>query len=140
MFLKLKPRNERAPILELINKYNQKLKKIPGINVYLKNVPLIDLNIGPMVRGAYQYLMQSLDSEALYKAADELIEKMRDDPTFQGISTDLEIKTPQINLDIIRDHASSPGIDVQTLEQAFFLASGTRSTGSKRLSTNMMSL
>lgn len=127
IFIRLKPRRERKPINELIKEFNVKLKTIPGINVYLKNVPLIDLNIGPQVRGAYQYLMQSLDAEELYKAAEKLIEKMRNDPIFQGISTDLEIKTPQLNLDIQRDLASTLGIDAISFERGLFLSySGNR--------------
>ena len=53
--------------------------------------------------------MQSLDAQELYKAAQALIDKMRDDPIFVGIATDLEIKTPQINVDIQRDLASLNG-------------------------------
>lgn len=127
VFIRLIPRNERKPITEIIQEFNQKLKKIAGVNVYIKNVPLIDLNIGSQARGTYQYLMQSLDSKELYHAAEELIAKMRDDPTFQGISTDLEIKTPQINLDIQREYAATLGIDVENLETALLLGySGNR--------------
>lgn len=64
------------------------------MNVYLKSVPLIDLNVGVQVRGAYQYLMQSLDSKELYKAADALFEKMREDPVFRGFRQILKSKPP----------------------------------------------
>lgn len=127
VFLTLIPRDERKSIAELSQKYNQKLASIPGVNVYLKSVPLIDLNVGVQVRGAYQYLMQSLDSQELYRAADELYNRMREDPIFQGISTDLEIKTPQINLDIQRELASTLGIDALSFEQSLLLGySGNR--------------
>lgn len=127
VFLTLVPRNERASIAELIQSYNKKLATIPGVNVYLKSVPLIDLNVGAQVRGAYQYLMQSLDSNELYEAADALYNKMRDDPMFQGISSDLEVKTPQINLDIQRELASTLGIDALSFEQSLLLGySGNR--------------
>lgn len=127
VFMRLVPRNERKGIPELIQHYNEILQKIVGVNVYLKNVPLIDLNIGPQVRGAYQYLMQSLDSKQLYHDSDILYQKMRDDPMFQGVSTDLEVKTPQVNLDIQRDYAYSLGVDVQNFEQELLLSySGNR--------------
>lgn len=127
VFLSLVPRSDRPAIPDLIQDYSAKLKKIPGVNIYFKSVPLIDLNIGPQVRGAYQYLMQSLDQNLLYDAAENLITKMRDDPTFQGISTDLEIKTPQINLELQRDLASTLGIDAQSFEQSLLLGySGNR--------------
>lgn len=127
VFLRLAERSKRPSVDILIQEFQKKLKKIPGVNVYLKNVPMIDLNIGPQVRGNYQYLIQSLDQDELYASAEKFIERMRNDSTFQGISTDLEIKTPQINLDIQRDLASSLGINAQIFEQALLLGySGNR--------------
>lgn len=127
LFLTLVPQDKRPSIPELSQTYNKKLATIPGVNVYLKSVPLIDLNVGVQVRGAYQYLMQSLDAKELFESADVLFNKMREDPTFQGISTDLEIKTPQINLDIQRELASTLGIDALSFEQSLFLGySGNR--------------
>ena len=69
--------------------------------------------------------MQSLDSNKLYESAERMIEKMRADPLFQGISTDLEIKTPQVTLDIQRDQAYALGINVQNLEQTLSLSYST---------------
>lgn len=127
MFIQMIPGNQRKSIAEITLELNKKLANIPGINVFLKNVPLIDLNVGPQVRGAYQYLIQSLDPDELYKSATQLIEKMRDDPMFQGISTDLEIKTPQLNLELQRDVASTLGIDAQNFESALLYGfSGNR--------------
>lgn len=127
LFMSLIPQNERKPISSLVQEYNAKLRNVPGVNVYLKNLPLIDLNIGSQVRGAYQYLIQSLDAQALYKGAQALFDKMRSDPMFQGISTDLEIETPQWNLKIDRDLAYSLAIDTETFEQSLLLGySGNR--------------
>lgn len=127
IFIKLISRNQRKPVADIIQELNRKLGIIPGVNVFLKNVPLIDLNIGSQVRGAYQYLIESLDSDELYRSSTVLIDKMRDDPFFQGISTDLEIKTPQLTVDLKRDQASALGIDAQSFENAFLFGfSGNR--------------
>lgn len=127
IFMRLIPRKERKSIIELTQEFGEKTKGIPGLNVYLKNIPLIDLNIGSQVRGSYQYLLQSLDTKELYQTAEALIEKMKHDPNFQGVSSDLEIKTPQITLDIQRDQASALGITAQNFEEALFLSfSGNR--------------
>lgn len=127
LFLKLIPMNKRKNAMELIQDWNEKLNSVPGVSVYLKNVPLIDLNVGSQVRGAYQFLIQSLNTEELYKSSERLFEKMRVDPIFQGISTDMELKTPQLNLNINRDQASALGINVGNLEQALSLSlSGNR--------------
>lgn len=127
IFLSLVPPSERPAINKVIGNFQTQIKDVVGINVFFKVIPLIDLNVGTQVRGAYQYLMQSLDPKDLYTSAEALYDRMRDDPMFQGISTDLEIKTPQINLDIQRDLASSLGIDALSIEQAFLLGfSGNR--------------
>lgn len=127
ILITLKPRNQRKSITDLSQGYRLKLAKIPGVNVYLKTIPTIDLNVGVQVRGAYQYLIQSLDPKQLYASAENFFEKMRQDPIYQGITTDLEIKTPQINLDIQRELASTLGIDALTFEQSLLLGySGNR--------------
>lgn len=120
--MRLLPRNERDGVKTLIQKYNKIFNSIPGLNVYLKNVPIIDLDIGQNVRANYQYLIQGLDSNELHKSSDLLLQKMRSDPTFQAVSTDLEVKTPQVALDIDRQQASALGIDVKNLETTLSLA------------------
>lgn len=127
VFIRLISTTQRRGIAEIVQELSKKVSAIPGVNVYFKVLPLIDLNVGPQVRGSYQFLMQSLDTKKLYESAENLIEKMRNDPMFQGISTDLEVKTPQLNLDIQREKAYTLGIDAQALEQSLFLGySGNR--------------
>lgn len=126
-FLGLVPRDERKSITDLIQEYRVKLSRVPGVNVYFKSLPLIDLNVGPSSRGSYQFLIQSLNSEDLYKSAGAFLDSLRNDPTFQSISSDLEVKTPQINLVINRDHASTLGIDALNFEESLLLGySGNR--------------
>lgn len=127
VFIRLISKDKRKNLTELVPTYAKKLREIPGVNVYLKPIPLIDLNAGNQVRGAYQYLIQSLNLEDLYESAETLIDKMKNDPIFQDVSSDLEIKTPQLNIEIQRDVASTLGINANALEQAFSLGfSGNR--------------
>lgn len=127
MLLTLIPKKDRLPVNELMPRFREKIKAIPGVNIYLKNIPLIDLNVGTQVRGAYQYLMQSLEPEVLFESSQKLLDAMRNDPIFLGISSDLEIKTPQLTINIDRDQAYALGIDVETLERSLFLSySGNR--------------
>lgn len=127
IFIKLIPHKKRSPVTKLIQEWTPKVNSIPGVNVFLKNLPLIDLNVGPQVRGDYQFLMQSLNADDLYHSAQNLYDKMRNNPNFQGVSSDLEVKTPQINMDINRDQAYALGVNVQNFEQALSLSfSGNR--------------
>lgn len=121
LYVTLIPKKERISIEKVIGDLNNRLENILGVNCYLKSIPLIDLNIGNQIRGEYQYLIQSLNDDDLFESSIRLLEKLRNDSTFNSVSSDLEIKTPQINLNIQRDLASSLGIDVADIEQAMKL-------------------
>ncbi len=127
IFVQLTESGKRPKVKELIQDYSAKLKVIPGVNTFFKNVSLIDLNIGTQVRGAYQYFLRSLDAEKLYKSSENLIQKLKSDPIFQDISTDLEIKTPEIDLQIDRKAAAALGVDMLSFETSLALGySGNR--------------
>lgn len=127
ILISLAPKGNRKSSFDLIQDWNKKLNAVPGVNVYLVNVPLIDLNVGTQVRGMYQYFIQGLDQKELYAAADQLKKKLKNDPVFQAVSSDLENNSPQITMDIHRDPASTFGIDALNFEQALFLGfSGNR--------------
>lgn len=115
----LKPHNQRAPIKEIIKELNKSLSQIIGIQTFIKNVPLIDLSTGQESRGDYQLAMQSIFPDKVYPSAQKLIDAMQKDPIFQGVNSDLEINSPQINVSILRDKASSLGITAADIENAF---------------------
>ncbi|MEI8124124.1 MAG: efflux RND transporter permease subunit [Parachlamydiaceae bacterium] len=117
--IRLKPLTKRLPIKEVIKELNQQIGKIPGIQVFMKNIPLIDLSTGQESRGDYQLAMQSIYPDKVYASAKKLISRMQGDPTFQGVNSDLEIDSPQINVNILRDQASSYGITATDIETAF---------------------
>lgn len=126
-FLKLKPQQERLSSNEVIQGLYPKTSQIPGLNSFYRNVPLIDLSIGPISRGSYQYSLQALKLEDLYSAAEKMMQKMQEDPIFQGVSSDMEIAAPQLNLEIDRDQAAALGIDAHDMETSLLLAySGNR--------------
>ena len=55
----------------------------------------------------YQFTLQSPDTDELYQYAAQLEEKMRDLPGFQDVTSDLQLKNPQVNVEIDRDKASA---------------------------------
>ncbi len=115
----LKPYDQRAPINDVINDLSINLAKIPGIQCFIRNIPLIDLATGQESRGDYQVAMQSIFADKVYPSAQRLIDAMQKDPTFLGVNSDLEINSPQINVSILRDKASSLGITAADIENAF---------------------
>lgn len=126
-FIRLKPREERKNAVDVIQELYPQLAMVPGVNVYLKNVPLIDLAIGSTAKGAYQYTMQGQELNELYDAAEILIEKMRNDPTFQGVTSDLERRQPQLHMEILREQAYALGVSAEDIERALYYGySGNR--------------
>ncbi|OJU81757.1 MAG: hypothetical protein BGO10_07680 [Chlamydia sp. 32-24] len=126
-FIRLVPKDQRKTSFEFIYKLYQQIATLPGFNTYVKNVPLIDLSIGSVNRAEYQFVLQSFESEPLYKAAQELIDQMKKDPIFLDVSSDLAINTPQINMKILRDKAYTLGVDASDIENTLLLGySGNR--------------
>lgn len=120
--IRLKSLSERPPIAQVLESLNAEMHKIPGIQVFMKNVPLIDLSIGQENRGDYQYSLQSIHADLVYNSAEKLITAMQNDPIFQGVNSDLEIHSPQINVKILRDKAATLGVTATDIENAFLYA------------------
>lgn len=121
-YIHLKPLGQRPPISMVIQNLYTKLAAIEGIQCFIKNIPLIDLAIGQESRAAYQFALQGIHADSIYRSAKQLLKKMRGDPMFQGVNSDLEIDTPQINVNILRDQASQYGITATDIEKAFELS------------------
>jgi HAE1 family hydrophobic/amphiphilic exporter-1 len=115
----LKPHGQRASIQKVIDDLHKSLAEVPGVQSFIRNVPLIDLATGQESRGDYQVAMQSIFGDKVYPSAQRLIDAMQKDPTFLGVNSDLEITSPQINVKILRDKASSLGITAADIENAF---------------------
>jgi HAE1 family hydrophobic/amphiphilic exporter-1 len=64
--------------------------------------------------------------EALYDGAARLEQRLRDVPGLTDVTSDLQIKNPQVQVTINRDRASALGIDVSQIENALYNAYGAR--------------
>lgn len=117
----LKPISQRPPIQSVIQQTYQELSRIDGLQAFIKNIPLIDLSTGQESRAAYQFALQSIFSDKLYRSAKKILAIMQKDPLFQGVNSDLEIDTPQININILRDKASTFGLTAADIENIFDL-------------------
>lgn len=121
-FVKLKSQGERPPINDVIQNMYKELGTIEGVQSFIKNVPLIDLAIGQESRAAYQFALQGINTKNIYESARKLLEKLRQDPMFLGVNSDMEIDTPQINVELLRDQAAQYGITATDIENAFSLS------------------
>jgi hydrophobic/amphiphilic exporter-1 (mainly G- bacteria), HAE1 family len=98
---------------------------VPGIEVYMQNPPTVRIG-GQVSKSLYQYSMQSPDREELY-AASRLVKKELDQiPGLEDLTSDLEITSPQVNVEIDRDKAAALGVTANQIENAFYDAYGPR--------------
>jgi len=126
IFITLKPRSERKlHAEEVIQQLRPKLSKIPGIQVFLQNPPPIRIG-GQLTKAQYQFTLQSPDIRELYEHAPRLEAKMKELPGIQDVTSDLQIKNPQVNIEIDRDKASALGVTANQIEDTLYSAYGSR--------------
>ncbi|MEI6705205.1 MAG: efflux RND transporter permease subunit, partial [Deltaproteobacteria bacterium] len=126
MFMKLKPRHERKLNADqIIQKLRPKVMSVPGIMMFMQNPPPIRLE-ATLAKAQYQFVLQSPDTEELYREATAFEMKVRAIPILQDVTSDLQIKNPQVNLDIDRDRAASLGVTAQQIEDTLYSAYGSR--------------
>jgi HAE1 family hydrophobic/amphiphilic exporter-1 len=126
VFVKLKPRDQRALSADqLIDALRPKLGGIPGMRVYMQNPPLIRIG-GQLTRSLYQYTLQGPDIQELYRSSAEFEKRVRTVPGLLDVNTDLLVSSPQVNVDIDRDRASTLGITAGQVENALDDAYGSR--------------
>jgi len=126
VMIALKPRSERKLNAdEVIQELRPKLAKIPGIQVFLQNPPPIRIG-GMMTKAQYQFTLQSPEVKELYQYTPVLEAKLRELPGLQDVTSDLQIKNPQVNIGIDRDKASALRVTANQIEDALYSAYGTR--------------
>ena len=126
VFMRLKPRSERkAGPDEIIQRLRQKLGAIPGVRVYLQNPPPIRIG-GAQTKSLYQFTLQDPDTDELYRVAPQLEQKIRALPGLQDVTSDLQVKNPQVVVEIDRDRAAVVGLTAARIEDALYTAYGSR--------------
>jgi hydrophobic/amphiphilic exporter-1 (mainly G- bacteria), HAE1 family len=125
MFFHLIPLDKRPSSGEIIQELRPKLAEVPGVMAYMQDLPEIRLG-GQLTKSLYQFTIESPDLDELYKYAPMLEEKMQAMPELQDVTSDLEIKNPQVNVEIDRDKAAVLGISAEQIENALYNAYGDR--------------
>jgi HAE1 family hydrophobic/amphiphilic exporter-1 len=126
MFIRLKPRGQRKLNADgVIEELRPKLSVVPGIRAFLQNPPPIRIG-GQLTKSLYQLTLQDPDTDELYASADKLEARMRNLPMLQDVTSDLQIKNPEVNVEVKRDMASTLGVTEQQVEDALYTAYGSR--------------
>ncbi len=122
----LKPREERSLDAEqVIAELRPKFARIAGVRVFLTNPPAIRIG-GMMTRSQYQFTLQDPDTEELYRVAPAFEAALRSVDGIEDVTSDLQIKNPQIAVEMNRDQIAALGLTVDQVELALSSAYGSR--------------
>jgi HAE1 family hydrophobic/amphiphilic exporter-1 len=125
MFIRLKPRSERRLSAdEIIQELRRKVSQVPGIQMFMQNLPPIRIG-GRLTKSEYQFTLQSPNTDELYKYSEIFLSKLKELPLLQDVTTDLQIKNPQVNVEIDRDKASSLDVTAEQIESGLGAAYGS---------------
>ena len=126
MTLRLKPIAERPghmPIDNVMAELRRKMQTVPGLKAALQNPPSFRIG-GLATTSQYQYTLQDADQQELYASSTRLRDALDVTPGFTDVSTNLDLTTPSVNVDIDRDNAAKLGVSVQQIEGALGSAFG----------------
>ena len=127
----LKPRDERDKTAdEIIEELRPKLNRVPGVRVTLSNPPAIRIGGGPGGGrgggGNYQIALQDPDTDELYRVAPQFEAGLREIPCLLDISSDLQLRTPQLTVDLDREQIAALGLTVDQVQSALSSAYSSR--------------
>ncbi|WP_309400771.1 efflux RND transporter permease subunit [Cerasicoccus maritimus] len=113
-FISLVDASERpdAPIEMVNGQLQAALSSIPGLIPAIQPNPSLEISTGATstTLGNYAYTLSGLDTEAVYKAAEQLVGAMHQSGYFSSVVSDLYLTNPQVEVELFRPLGSAYGI------------------------------
>ena len=126
MFVSLKPRKDRdLSVQQIVEKMRPQLGVLPGIRVFMQVPQMIRLG-GRMSKAQYEFTIQGPDTAELYREAPRLERELLKLNGIQDVTSDLQIRNPQVRIQIDRDKAASLQLNVEQIQTALYSAYGQR--------------
>ena len=118
LFIHLKERKDRPLSAdEVVQSLGAKLSRVPGVRTFLTNPPVINIG-GRSAKSLYQFTLQGTDIGTLYAAAARFENRLHSERGLTDVTSDLQIKNPQVRVTMDRDRAASLGITASAIETA----------------------
>jgi len=128
MQVTLKPRKERAlSAQQLVDKLRPQVSNFAGFKVFL-NLPQAIRIGGRQSSSNYQFTLQALDNDELYKWAATMESEIARLPEVLDVGTDLQMKNPLMSVKIDRERAARYGLNAKQIENALYSAYGPELT------------
>ncbi len=115
--IRLKPRPERKISAdEVIQGLAKPLRAVPGIQAFLRSPTAIPIG-GQQTNAQYQFTLQSLNLEDLRQFVPILTEKVKALPGLRSVDNDLELRTPQVQVKVDQNKASTLNITAAQVQK-----------------------
>jgi HAE1 family hydrophobic/amphiphilic exporter-1 len=135
-FIRLKARGERErSATEVAADLAQRLSSVQGMRAFVTVPPPIRLG-GRVTKSEYQLTLQGTDTDLLFQQAPRLAQELSRSPILSDVTTDVQLKNPEIQLGIDRDRAAQLGVSVARIEDALYSAYGSRQVSTIYTSNN----
>jgi multidrug efflux pump len=136
MLITLKPHDDRTETaVEIIRRLYTETQNVSGISIAMQ--PVQDLTIDSTVgKAQYLFFLENPTQSPLASWTPRLVERMRETPVFENVSSDLELKGRQLMLTIDRGTAARFGITAATVDNALYDAFGQRIASTYFTQTN----
>jgi len=128
IFFRLKDKRDRVnhmSAMEVIQEIRPNVSQIPGLNVFMQIPPTIRIG-GSLTKSQYQYTLQSPDTAQLYRDAPKLESALRAQPQLQDVTSDLQVTSPQLTVEVDHDKAYALGLTPAQVSDALYSSYGTR--------------
>jgi HAE1 family hydrophobic/amphiphilic exporter-1 len=135
MFITLKPRGEREPMKQVVERLRKKANTVPGIRLFIRPTQNLQLGGRPS-KAQFQYILQSVRADELNEWATKLQERLRDDPLFRDVTSDAQLRGLQAQIKIDRDRANALGVSIEAVRSALYSAFGERQVSTIYLPTD----
>jgi HAE1 family hydrophobic/amphiphilic exporter-1 len=127
IMVQLLPRAQRDMTAQQIaQQLRPQLLRFPGFRGFVGLPPSLQIG-GRMGNQNFSIMMQSMNTDELYEWAPKLQAAIEEQVAeAQDLSTDMEMKSPRINLVIDRDKAAATGLNATTVQNALYDALGPK--------------
>jgi HAE1 family hydrophobic/amphiphilic exporter-1 len=127
LMVQLVPRADRpVSAQQIAQQIRPQLLRFPGFRGFIGLPPSLQIG-GRMGNQNFSIMMQAMNTDDLYRWAPVLERAITSEVSeVQDVSTDMEMKSPRINLVIDRDQAAAVGLNATTIQNSLYDALGPK--------------
>jgi hydrophobic/amphiphilic exporter-1 (mainly G- bacteria), HAE1 family len=127
VMVQLVPRSQRpATAQQIAQQIRPLLLRFPGFRGFVGLPPALQIG-GRMGNQNFSIMMQGMNTEELYEWGPQLEQAIANEvPEVQDVSTDMEMKSPRINLVIDRDKSAAVGLNATIIQNSLYDALGPK--------------